>query len=120
MAYESQIYIVKPHRGVVPGDCGLNFAEIVSIFRLGYVDGIYEFVRHYPESSFYIYEDDGDTEIAQDRYGEPLREIPIRELIFELNRLNDNSKRCDISAVVSALIHYSYSPCKLVALHYGY
>lgn len=120
MSYESQIWIVKPHRGDIPGDCGLDFAEKIAMFRLGYVDGMYEFMRHYPESSCFIFGDDGNTEIVQDKYGEPLREIPIRELVFELDRCNAENNRCDISAAIAALIHYSDSPAKLVALHYGY
>lgn len=119
MSYESQIYIVKPHRGGRSGDCGLDFAEKVAIFRLGYVDGMYEFVRRYPESSCYIYEDD-DTEIVMDKYGDPLREIPIREIIFELDRLYSENKRWDILAAIAALTHYSVRESELVALHYGY
>lgn len=120
MSYESQIYIVKPHRGQKPGDCGLDYSEKVAMFRLGYVDGMYEFVQNYPESSCFIFGDDGNTEIIWDKYGEPLREIPIRELIFELDRLYSESKRWDIFAAISALVHYSDTPCELVALHYGY
>lgn len=120
MSYESQIYIVMPNRGDLPGHCGLDFAEKIAIFRLGCIDGMYEFAQCYPESSCYIYADDGDTEITRDRYGDRLREIPIRELIFQLVRYNSEYKRWDISAVIAALLHYADGPGKLVALHYGY
>lgn len=120
MSYESQIYIVKPRRGDMPGDCGLDYAEKVAMFRLGYVDRMYEFARCYPESSCYIYADDGDTEITLDKYGDRLREIPIRDLLFQLDRYNSEYRRWDISAVIAILLHYCDSPAKLVALHYGY
>lgn len=116
MSYESQIYIVKPHREGL----SMDFAEKIAIFRLGHVEGMYKFVRRYPESSCYILDDGGDAEIIFDKYGEPLREIPIRELIFELDRLYSKSKRWDIFAAMVALLHYSDTPCELVALHYGY
>lgn len=116
MSYESQIYIVKPHREGL----SMDFAEKVAMFRLGYVDGMYEFARKYPESSCYILDDGCDAEIIFDKYGELLREIPIRELIFELDRRNRENKRWDISTAIAALAHYSDTPCKLVALHYGY
>lgn len=120
MSYESKIYIVRPYQGELKGDCGLNYAATIAIFKLGYVDNMYDFAKQHSDASCYIYADDGETEIAEDRYGKPLKEIPIRELVFELDRVNCYSKRCDLTAVIAALLHYAENSDDLVALHYGY
>lgn len=117
MAYEHRFYIIKPSIST-PGDCGLHYASVIAMFNIGYVDGLENRVKAYPYSRYFVYDSEGEEEIAEDRYGDRLIEVPILELIHELESID--LPNASVRALISALRVYRWQPGSLTTLHYGY
>lgn len=117
MAYEHRIYIVKPSTSIL-GECHKYWAKVIAVFNLGYTPDFPERLGRYPDTKYYIYADDGYTEITEDHYGDPLIEIPIRDLIDGLESLDKKSTY--VIATLAALKIFKGCTGDLVALHYGY
>ena len=119
--YESRIYIVAPtgQRDPKSGKC---FAETLAVFNLGYVETLEDATERYRPTNYFVYADDGETEILEDEYGDELRELTVDQLIAELS-INDGmavSRRA--AMLVSALraIRLMYDKHDILCLHYGY
>lgn len=116
MGYESKLYVVDKHDWKW---CEEKWGEVIASFDLCRVPINF---AHYPATDCYIFSDDGDTKITEDKYGSPLREIPINELI---NMIENAIKETDY--------YRRYQPClsllkgfnpkdweNLIVLHYGH
>ena len=122
MGYESRLYVVDKTNGKISGRNGVRYwADVIATFNLCKVYGVSDKMREYPETDCFIYADDGNTEIVEDRYGDVMKEIPIEDAIkiIEEASMHDGYRR--------------YAPClallksfdkiqwrNLVVLHYGY
>lgn len=122
MGYESKFYIVNKttQKGL---DGKRYWAEVIASFNLSKVYAVSDPIRDkYPATDAYIYADDGNTEITEDRYGEPLIEIPIDDMIQLMEKV-----------ITSEDYYRKYNPFlqllkgfnkpdwrDLVVLHYGY
>ena len=90
------------------------------MFNLCKVYPVVDKIKKYPNTNAYIYI--GNNKITEDCYGEPLKEIPIKDMIKILK-----------SVIKEGTTYRRYSPClkllqgfdteqweDLVVLHYGY
>lgn len=116
MGYESKLYVVDKHDWKFAKE---KWGEVIASFDLCCVPINF---AHYPATDCYIFSDDGNTKITEDKYGSPLREIPIIELI---NMIENAIKETDY--------YRRYQPClsllkgfnsadweNLIVLHYGH
>ena len=120
MGYESRLYIVQKHTYHERKSDGKVWGEIIAIFNLCVVDLD---LHKYPHTNCYIYSDDGNTTIEEDKYGVPLKEIPIPDMIEyieEIQKTEDGSYR-RWQPCLQLLKGFDESQWdKLVVLHYGY
>lgn len=118
MGYESRLYVCEKTN--VLGLSGRRWYDVIASINLSKMGEISTKMRGYPATNGYIFADDGNTEIIEDDYGDPLNEIPIEEAIEILQNASDKQYR-------------RYKPClellrgfnraewrELVVLHYGY
>ena len=126
MGYESRIYVVDKHDFGTYDD-GKNYAEILAMFDMCKCYPLSNVLRDKPKTDCYIYADDHNTRIVEDRYGEELTEATIKEVIDILE--NEVAKGEDyrrIFPLLSALksIEELQNDGKfgdnVVVLHYGY
>ena len=116
MGYESKLYVVDKHdwKG-----CDGKWGEIIASFDLCCVPINF---AQYPVTDCYIIADDGNTRITEDKYGSPLREIPVKDMIDMIEK--------EIKADKD---YRRYQPClnllkgfdlnrweNLIVLHYGH
>lgn len=85
MGYESKIYVVNKHKPVYGTR---DWDEVIAKFdlcKMGYstVDGVY-FRDLFTEPVGCLYADDGNTELTEDCYGDPIEGAPIRKVIYWL------------------------------------
>ena len=120
MGYESKLYIVKKSK-IKDGD-GRRHGSVIAMFDLCKVTEISQKMRKYKATDCYFYASDGNTEVVEDAYGEPLKEIPIQHAISILRH----------ALMSEPFPFWRYYPClmllesleendpELVVLHYGY
>lgn len=127
MGYESRIYIVRKGRSVDP-DIHKRFSEVLAVFNLGKVSPeLEDWYRCWRETDCYIYADDDNTEILEDCYGDPLREIDMmdlkRELRNEMRRYyycrNDSVEMLACYVLPMLISKYGTKHDRIVCLHYG-
>ncbi len=121
MGYESRIYIIEKSNVInEDGRWGRDLAR----FDLGKVYALSDILRDKPATDCYIYADDGDTRIVEDRYGKPLTEVSIPEAIEALETAKERGEECrEIPALIAALKVFNYHRERyktLAVLHYGY
>lgn len=120
MGYESRLYVVKKTTSF-GYNTNLRFAQKIAMFNLGKVPAVSDKMRAYKNTDAFIYADDGNTEITEDKYGDALKEIPLADAI---SILEDAAAKDD---------YWRYRPCiallksmqeygqgDIVVLHYGY
>ena len=122
MGYESRLYVVNKstiHNKINGKE--MIFAEIVAVFNLSKVYEVSTKMTKYPATNVYIYADDGDTEIIEDRYGKPLTEIPIFDAIKILDDVSKTDRYRRYKPCLFLLKSFDLSEWQnLVVLHYGY
>ena len=112
MGYESKLYVVDKHDWKWSNE---KWGEVIASYDLCRVPINFS---QYPATDCYIIADDGNTKITEDKYGDPLKEIPVKDMIDMIE--NDKDYR-------------RYQPClnllegfdlnrweNLVVLHYGH
>ena len=126
MGYESRFYIVEKSSLPIDEGIGMRYAEVIAVYNMCKVPQISDVVRRYPKTDVYIY--DGENErIIDDRYGRPLTEIPIPNLITIIEDVMETERG------MGQNIYRRYLPflnmlksfdvnewSDLVVLHYGY
>ena len=118
MGYESRLYVVNKTNGDIGSRC---WAEVIAMINLCKVYDVSDKMRKYPETDCFIYADDGNTEIVEDRYDDVMKEIPIDDAIkiIEEASMNDNYRR--YAPCLALLKSFDKSQWEnLVVLHYGY
>jgi len=122
MGYESKLYVVEKSKYPYPSDDGMIWGEVVAMFDLCKCHPVSDELRKYPDTNAYIYADDGNTKILEDKCGEKLKEIPIKDTIKIIKKAMKNGN-----------YYRRYKPClkllesfnldewsDLVVLHYGH
>lgn len=120
MGYESKFYIVE--KSDMPNDRNSKkWAQGIASFDMCKI-GAYSWLSRYPETKYYFYADDGNTEVVEDCYGEPLREIPINDLIDIIENDPELQGYRRIEPFLALLRGFDQSKFNnnLVVLHYGH
>jgi hypothetical protein len=95
MGYETKMYLAESQAEIIPGE--KRYAKIVGMIDLCKVGGG-EFMSlrekcldsQAGESTHYFYADDGDTQITEDCYGDPIVELDPEEVLRALKTDNTN------------------------------
>lgn len=123
MGYESRIYIVEKITNDRADDgkyCALEIAK----FDLGKVRNISNYLKEKPVTNCYIYADDGNTRILEDKYGSPLTECTPEDLLTLINRAVANgdhdSRYYPLLAFLESIVKNSKHWYNVVCLHCGY
>lgn len=113
MSYESRLYIVDK----MP----TNYAQKIAMFDLCCVPPCSNKFREYPATELNVYIDNGDVPTTEDKYGEPIKEIPINDAIriIEDAYMLDNYRRYAPCLALLKSLRDAFSS-ELVVLHYGY
>lgn len=122
MGYESKLYIVEKHPRILDKAWGKTLA----IFNLGNCYPLSDILRNKPATDCFVYADDGNTQILEDKYGKPLTETSIEDVIsiVESIVMADNlGVYRTLRPLLAAL--KSYKNCEeswgnLRVLHFGY
>ena len=85
-------------------------------------DFSYQLDKKYPDTDCYFYDTDGNTIITEDRYGDPLKEIPIEDAIERIEESMKGSPDYRRWAPCLALLKGFNTAewSNLVVLHYGH
>lgn len=121
MGYESRLYVVRK-TGYFGYNTNLRYAQKIAVFNLCKVPTVSEKMRKYKSTDAFVYADDGNTEITEDCYGEPLREIPLADAIKILEYAEQTEdyywRYRPCIAFLKAI--KECKQCDIVVLHYGY
>lgn len=79
MGYETKLYVVDKYRKFP--DEEKRYAQVVAMFNMSKCYFLSDVLRYEPKADCYFYADDGDTQVLEDRYGEPLRETTVETVI---------------------------------------
>ncbi len=120
MGYESRLYIVNKFEKLEHET--MTYAEKVAMFELCKVYSVSSQLDKYPKTNAYIYSDDGDTQIIEDKYGESLREIPIDDMISILENAMEKESYRRYAPCLAMLKGFNKEDWgdNLVVLHYGH
>ena len=120
MGYESKFYIVKKC-DMHTGKNGKKWAMNIASFDMRKI-GSSSWLSRYPETEYYFYADDGNTEVVEDCYGEPLKEIPISDLIDILENDPEMQEYRRTEPFLALLRGFDQNKFNnnLVVLHYGH
>jgi hypothetical protein len=98
-----------------------NYAEKIAMFDLCCVPSCASRFKEYPATELDVYIDNGDVPTKEDKYGGPIREIPINDAIriIEEAYMLDNYRRYAPCLALLKSLRDAFSN-ELVVLHYGY
>jgi hypothetical protein len=121
MGYESRIYVVEKFSHTCFDESGKRSAREIAVIDMCRCYNLADKLRNCPKTDCYIYADDGETIILEDRYGEELTECSIPKAIEFLEKamVADNYWRYNIlHAMLTEFAKYDHPD--LAVLHYGY
>ena len=122
MGYESKIYIVEKTNCVE--EDGMKYARVLAMFDVSKFYELSDWFRNKPATKHYIYADDGDTQIIEDRYGDTLKEASVGEVIDRLERIVENGEDYrrifPLLAALKTFEEQSIHWGNIAVLHYGY
>ena len=126
MGYESKIYIIEKTKYSWDEDNGMKYARVLTMFDVSKFYELSDWFRNKPATKHYIYADDGDTEIIEDRYGDTLKEASVEEVVNRLERIVAVENEVDyrrifpLLAALKAFETQSNQWGDIAVLHYGY
>lgn len=124
MGYESKLYIVE--KSTVKNNDGMAYARVIAMFDMCKFSVLSHMLRDEPKATCYFYADDGDTEVLEDKYGCPLTETTVRNVINVLETTVANGEDYRrIFPLLSTLKVIDEQQKngrwgEIVVLHYGY
>ena len=122
MGYESKLYIVEKSKALRGNE--KRYASVVAMFdmaKMGSIVNVFE-----KKTDCYIYADDGDTMILEDKYGDELTEATVEDVIEVLEKAIGNGVMYRrLYPLLSALTVIKEQQDEgtwedVVVLHYGY
>ena len=126
MGYESKIYIVEKTNCSLDEENGMKYARVWAMFDVSKFYELADWFSNKPATKHYIYADDGDTQIIEDRYGDTLKEASVKEVIDRLEKIVEVENGVDygrIFPLLSALKAFESQSNHwgdIAVLHYGY
>ena len=125
MGYESKIIIVR--KGHLTNEDGMRYATKLVEFDLGKVYGLSDYLTHRPATDCYYYADDHNTQIVEDRYGKPLTECSVPDLIRIVEKVIATEEASGYGAywlypilLATLKAFATYHDDRLMCLHFGY
>ena len=119
MGYESKLYVIE--KGSVKGLSGKIYGMHVAAFEMGCVYEMVEKIKKYPHTDTFFFADDGNTEVTSDAYGEPLTEIPVKDMANIIRELSEHDVYRRYKPVLAFLDAIDESEWNnIVVLHYGH
>ena len=123
MGYESKLFIVRK-TSLYDRKSDKVWAEVIASFDMCKYPPLADLMRRKPVTDCYIYADDGDTRIDEDRYGDELRESSITDVIKVLEEdIKCGNEYRRIFPLLEALKVFNAENEQwgdLAVLHYGY
>lgn len=120
MGYESKLYVVEKKSSIFNED--KRYGQIIAMIdmcKLG--DRFLKALNKYRPTDCYIYVDDGDEETVEDKYGDPLVEIPVKDMVDILVELSQDEDYRRFAPAIGLLSGFNLNEWDdLVVLHYGY
>ena len=122
MGYESRLFVVEKSNSVSVFDENRKYGHVVAMVdmcKLGSGFATRFLGGNYPPTDCYIYYN--DEQLTEDKYGDPLIEIPLEDLIecFESEEKEEHYRR--YAPVINLLKGFDRNEWgDLVVLHYGY
>ena len=124
MGYESRIYVIEKTSYSWAEENGMKYARVLAMFDVSKFYELSDWFSNKPATNHYIYADDGDTEIIEDRYGDTLKEASVKEVIDKLERMVENGEDYrrifPLLAALKAFESHSNQWDDIAVLHYGY
>lgn len=119
MGYESRIYVVEKS-DFIDEWVGLRYSEEIACINMAVCPGLSSVFKK--QTDCYIYADDGNTAITEDKYGKPLTEAPLADVInFVEGKLEYGEDYRRFKPFLGLLHGFNCVPWRnLVCLHYGY
>lgn len=122
MGYESKLYVVE--KASKFPDEEMRYCQVIAMFDLCKFYPLSCVVNTYPKTECYFYADDGNTRVLEDRYGDPLRELPLEDVIDiienEIYSGHNYRRLYPVLAALEALENKQNQWKELAVLHYGY
>lgn len=123
MGYESKLYIVQKY-DITDDEIGKKYAEVLAVFNMCKFPDLSDILTKQKETDCYIYADDGNTRIVEDKYDEKLTEASIPFVISTLEKILDGGENYRrIYPLLNALRAFDEQKDKwgeLAVLNYGY
>ena len=126
MRYESKIYNIEKTNYSWAEENGMKYARVLAMFDVSKFYELSDWFRNKPATKHYIYADDGDTQIIEDRYGDTLKEASVKEVIDRLEKIVEVENGVDygrifpLLAALKAFESHSNQWGNIAVLHYGY
>ena len=126
MGYESKIYIIEKTNYSWAEENGMKYARVLAMFDVSNFYELSDWFSNKPATKHYIYADDGDTQIIEDRYGDTLKEASVKEVIDRIERIigieneEDYRRIFPLLAALKAFESYGNQWDDIAVLHYGY
>lgn len=125
MGYESKLYVVDKlsNQASIRPD-GMQYCNVIAMIDLCKYYKWSNKAINYPMTSCYFYTEDGKTQILEDGYGDPLREIPLDDAIEifeeEFYSGEDYRRLVPTLTLLQSLKDNENQWNEIVVLHYGY
>jgi hypothetical protein len=124
MGYESKIYIVRKS-GYFRRDEEKQWAEDLAIIDMSKCYELSSILCKKPATDCFIYSDDGNTRIEEDRYGSPLTETPLHEALQIVEDViaktpYDYWMYSVLRSTLQSIYDFVGDDENFVVLHYGY
>ena len=123
MGYESRFIIVSKSSRLPGQSEDLKvWAQRIADFNVSKCYPLSNQIRaKYKPTDCYFYADDDNTQVDEDKYGDPLLEVPIPDLIDMLEKEIQVSTYRRLRPLLQLLKGFDLAEWdNLVALHYGY
>lgn len=122
MGYESRIFVVDKKEHLFCEDkC---WGEIIAMFNMCKYYPVSDFMREQPATDCYIFADDGNTKILEDKYDKPLTEASLNDVITILEKELENGdtyrRTGPLLGMLKSLNEEAHKFENLRVLHYGY
>ena len=124
MGYESKLFIVHKNANTNYDKKKKQYADFIVSIDLSKCYSFSDWMRKRKEADCYIYMDDGNTQILEDKYGKPLTEASVEDVLEHLKKAEkiDSYRRyrLAIDIMQSFVDHKEDWGGGLAVLHYGY
>lgn len=120
MGYESKIYVVSKYNCFE--EYGKYYAERIAELDMSKCGSFYSVFAK--ETDCYIYADDGNTPILEDKYGDPLTEATVEDVANWLEKTissGEDYRRFKMAlSLLKSFQTEQWDGKNIVVLHYGY